>query len=108
MVFDGCERVNSPGYFADDLPHKRSPLAEMALHARDSWFHLAGCDFLHHQILISNYPSFKIPPSNIISQEAVLRLTWPAFMPTAMPDFCLTSFGIVAMLVEEVVGAESS
>lgn len=35
-----------PRNFSYDLPHKSRPLAKMTLHARDSWFWLAGGDLL--------------------------------------------------------------
>ena len=41
-----------------------------------------------------------------VREERVAH-TWPALRPTAMPDFCLTSFGILTVIVVDVAELKS-
>lgn len=100
-----------PRNFLDDIPNESGPLAKVALHARDTRLWLVGGDLLYIAMLVSkplHQVSASPPNENSVARAAGAgvrrrldgRRTWPALMPAMMPDLCLTSFGMVAVVVE--------
>lgn len=100
LVWASC---GVPRNLLHDIPNESSPLAQVALHARDTRLWLARGDFLYGRNLVSPPSnSTKFPSSLVFARgwEDAERRTWPALRPTAMPDFCLTSCGMVGGVVD--------
>lgn len=64
-----------------------------------------GVTFCIHASLVSHVVLHSLPahlevPAMLLHSVAVFRggRTWPLLRPVAMPDFCLTSWGIVAVV----------
>ncbi len=84
-----------PRDFLNNLPNKRSPLAQMTFASRDAWLNFAEGGFLFVDVLVS--PVFTSTP--IISTRCRQgRLTWPRFNPIAIPE---RSFAILGGLADE-------
>ena len=110
---DGGGGKGVPRNLLHNIPHESGALAEVALGARDAGLHLARGDLLYTRkpgqpvFLLSN-PSIHVslPTSSSLIFPRIAcgggfrgGRTWPLLRPMAMPDFCLTSWGIVAVVV---------
>lgn len=98
-AISSAEGLCIPGNLLHDVPDECGPLAQVAFHARDSRLRLAGSDFLYRKVSVPL--SFACPDFVYLDarwQPLGGRRTWPALRPTAMPDLCLTSFGMVAVV----------